>query len=48
MHIISRKLFLEAALKFPACAAALDATYRMLNGREFADPEALQSFFLFS
>jgi len=45
MHIISRKIFLEAAIKFPACAAALDATYRMLNGGEFADPEELKSFF---
>lgn len=45
MHVISRKVFAEATLRFPNDAAALDATYRTLNGKHFADPESLKDFF---
>lgn len=45
MHVISKKAFNDAALKFPNDAAALDATYRTLNSREFAGPDELKSYF---
>jgi len=45
MHVISRKVFTEATRSFPNDAAALDATYRTLNGNDFADPDALRAFF---
>ncbi len=45
MHVISRKVFAEATLRFPNDAAALDATYRTLNGKHFVDPESLKDFF---
>jgi mRNA interferase HigB len=32
MHVISRKVFTEATRRFPNDAAAVDATYRTLNG----------------
>jgi mRNA interferase HigB len=45
MHVISRKVFTEATRRFPNDAAALDATYRTLNGNDFADPDALRAYF---
>lgn len=45
MHVISRKMFNEAALRFPNDAAALEATYRTLNGNHFADPDVLKAWF---
>ena len=43
MHIISRKVFNEATQRFPNDAAALDATYRLLSGHDFADPQVLKA-----
>lgn len=45
MHVISRKMFAEAARSFPNDAAALDATYRTLSGNDFADPNAPKPIF---
>ena len=45
MHIISRKVFNEATQRFPNDAAALDATYRLLSGHDFADPQVLKAWF---
>lgn|GEM_PF-5859158 len=43
MHVISRKVFVEATLSYPNDAAALDATYRTLIGNDFSDPNALKA-----
>ena len=45
MHVISRKVFVEATLSYPNDAAALDATYRTLIGNDFSDPNALKAWF---
>ncbi|MCG7545459.1 MULTISPECIES: type II toxin-antitoxin system HigB family toxin [Pseudoalteromonas] len=45
MHVISRKPFKEAALKYPNKADAIDAVYRVLNGTEFKSSAELKKVF---
>ncbi|MCZ4061278.1 type II toxin-antitoxin system HigB family toxin [Pantoea sp. LMR881] len=45
MHVISRGPFKEAAEDFPNDATALDATYLVLKGEIFANPDELKAQF---
>lgn len=45
MHVISRKLFNEAAIRYPNEAAAIDHVYLVLRRGCFQSPEALKKVF---
>ncbi|MFP4032534.1 MAG: type II toxin-antitoxin system HigB family toxin, partial [Desulfococcaceae bacterium] len=45
VHVISRKLFRDAAQKFPNDAAKIDAMYKTLRNGFFPDPDTLRAVF---
>ena len=45
MHVISKRPFADAMKKYPNDAAAIEATYNVLNRGEFKTPEALKAVF---
>lgn len=45
MHIISRKVFNDAAKLYPNMAAALNNVYRVLRRGDFRSPEILKRIF---
>jgi mRNA interferase HigB len=45
LHVISRKPFNDASLKFPNDADAIDAAYKTLRNGNFANPLALKAVF---
>ena len=45
MHVISKRPFVDAMKKYPNYAAAIEATYNVLNRGEFKTPEALKAVF---
>ena len=45
MHVISKRPFVDAMKKYPNDAAAIEATYNVLNRGEFKTPEALKAVF---
>jgi len=45
LHVISRKPFKDAALKYPNQADALDRTYKVLKSGEFKNPDELRAVF---
>lgn len=45
MHVISRKPFVEAALRYPNEASAIQDTYKVLKQGEFRSPEELKKIF---
>lgn len=45
MHVISRKPFKDAALKYPNDAKAIEETYKILRNGDFNSPNALKKVF---
>jgi len=45
VHIISRKIFKDAAINYPNDAASLYRTYKTLKGGVFESPERLKAVF---
>lgn len=45
MHVISKRPFVDAMKKYPNYAAAIEATYNVLNRGEFKTPESLKAVF---
>ncbi len=45
MHVISRKPFKDAALKYPNDAKALEEAYKILRNGDFNSPNALKKMF---
>ena len=45
MHVISRKPFLDAALRFPISLVAIEDCYRVLRGGTFRTPDELRQVF---
>ncbi len=45
MHVISKRPFVDAMKKYPNDAAAIEATYNVLNRGEFKTPESLKAVF---
>lgn len=45
MHVISRKPFRDASIKYPNQADALDRTYKVLRAGNFSQPEELRNVF---
>lgn len=45
MHVISRKPFRDAALKYPNDATAIEETYKILRNGDFKSPNTLKKVF---
>lgn len=45
MHVISRKPFKDAALKYPNDARAIEEVYKILRNGDFNSPNALKKVF---
>lgn len=45
MHVISRKPFNDAAIRFPNDAASLDSAYKLLRNGRFSTPAELRCLF---
>ena len=45
MHVISRKPFLDAAIKFPNNAKSIKDMYKILKNENFSSPDELKAVF---